>query len=175
VLKKILIGLGVLLLALVLVGLVLPKHYECKRKIVIEAEPAKVHVLVGDLKRWDEWAPWKEEDPTIVTTFGPTTTGTGASQSWTGDSGGGRLRFTQSDAMTGIVFDMEFVDGERTMPATGWIRYAPAPKGTEVEWAMQGEMRMPVIGGYFALITDMMIGPMFEKGLAKLKAKAEAL
>ena len=173
-LKKILIALGIVIVVLILVGLVLPMDYELERTVVIQAEPAKVHALVGDLKRWDEWTPWKEEDPTIVTTFGPTTTGAGASQSWTGESGGGRLTFTQSDAMTGIVFDMAFVDGDREMPATGWIRYAPAPGGTEVEWAMQGEMRMPIIGGYFALVTDMFVGPMFEKGLAKLKAKAEA-
>jgi hypothetical protein len=173
VLKKILIALLVLIVVLVLVGLVLPKHYEVKRSIVVKAEPAKVHALVGDLKRWDEWAPWKEEDPTIVTTFGPTTSGAGASQSWTGDSGSGRLRFTQSDAMTGVVYDMAFVDGDREMPATGWIRYTPAPGGTEVEWAMQGDMRMPVIGGYFALMSGMFMNPMFDKGLAKLKTRAE--
>ena len=174
-LKKILIALGVVIVLLILVGLVLPMHYEVKRSVVVKAEPAKVHQLVGDLKRWDEWAPWKEEDPTIVTTFGPTTTGAGASQSWTGDSGSGRLRVTQSDAMTGIVYEMAFVDGEREMPATGWIRYSPAPGGTQVEWAMQGDMRMPVIGGYFALMSGMFMNPMFDKGLAKLKARAEAL
>lgn len=174
-LEKILIALGVSIVVLVLVGLVLPEHYEVKRSVVIEAEPAKVHLLVGDLKRWDERTPWKAEDPTIVTTLGAATTGAGASQAWTGESGSGRLRFTQSDAMTGIVFDMAFVDGEREMPATGWIRYAPAPGGTEVEWVMQGDMSMPVIGGYFALLSGMFMNPMFDTGLAKLKTKAEAL
>lgn len=174
-LKKILIGVVVVIVVLLLVGLVLPKHYEVKRSVVVKAEPAKVHQLVGDLKRWDEWAPWREEDPTIVTTFGPTTTGAGASQSWTGDSGSGRLRFTQSDAMTGVVYEMAFLEGDSEIPATGWVRYSPAPGGTEVEWAMQGDMDTPVVAGYLALLSNRFIGGMFDKGLTKLKARAEAL
>jgi hypothetical protein len=43
----------------------------------------------------------------------------------------------------------------------------------EVTWGIAGEMDMPVVGGYMALFSDRMIGPMFEKGLNKLKTEAE--
>ena len=172
-LRKILFTLGILILVFVVVGALLPRDYDVSRSIVVKADPARIHALVGDLKRWDEWTPWKENDPTVVTTFGAATTGAGASQSWTSESGPGRLTFTKSDPASGIAYDMVFIDGERDMPAKGVIAYAPADGGTRIEWRMEGVMDMPVIGGYFAALSDSMIGDMFQKGLDKLKVVAE--
>jgi hypothetical protein len=172
--KKIAIALGVLFLLFVLVGLVLPTEYRLSRSIVIQAEPAKVHAILGDLKRWPEWGPWHDEDKGLVVTYGEKTAGVGASQSWTGDSGAGRLTITKSDPTTGVAFDLLFIEGESEIPTKGWLSYKPSAGATEVEWGMEGDADMPVIGGYFALCADLMIGGMFEKGLAKLKARAEA-
>jgi len=47
------------------------------------------------------------------------------------------------------------------------------PIQPKVTWSMSGDMDMPVIGGYFALLMPRMVGGDFEKGLAKLKAQAE--
>lgn len=172
-LKKLLTALAILILVFVIVGALLPRDYKVSRSVVVKAEPAKIHPFVGELKRWDEWAPWKEADPTIVTTFGPTTTGVGASQSWTGTDGSGRLTFTKCDPATGIACDMVFLHGDREMPSKTWITYTPVAGGTQVEWGIDGVMDMPVVGGYFAQMSDMMMGGMFEKGLEKLKTRAE--
>jgi len=173
VLKKILTALGILILVFVVVGALLSREYRVTRSVLVKSEPAKIHTLVGDLKRWDEWTPWKEADPTIVTTFGPSTMGVGASQSWTGTDGAGRLTFTKCDPATGVACDMALMHGDREMPSRSWISYAPASGGTQVEWGIEGVMDMPVIGGYFARASDMLMGSMFEKGLEKLKSRAE--
>ena len=55
------------------------------------------------------------------------------------------------------------------------IRYYPADYTTEVKWIMKGNMDMPVFGGYFALMMDSMVGPMFDRGLAKLKQVVEKI
>ncbi len=173
-LKKILTAIAILILVFVIVGALLPRDYECSRSVVIHADPAKIHALVGDLKRWDEWAPWKDSDPTVVTTLGEPTTGVGANQRWTGDGGPGRLTFTKCDPASGIAYDLYFGEPGEEMGAKSWMTYKPGSGGVEVEWGMSGEMDVPVIGGYFAAMTDAMIGSMFQAGLDKLKQRAEA-
>lgn len=171
--KQFLIVLLLLIVILAAVGFVLPQRYDVSRSVKIRAEPSDVHALVGDLKEWPRWAPWQEADPTVRVTLGDKTTGVGASQSWTGKDGNGRLSFTKSDPATGIEYDMVFINRGRESPAKSWMRYTPAAEGLEVTWGIAGEMDMPVVGGYMALFSDRMIGPMFEKGLNKLKVEAE--
>lgn len=174
-LKKLAIAFVLLVVLFFVVGFALPKDYEFTRKITVQAPPERVHELVGELKRWDDWTPWKKVDPTVAVTFGPTTTGVGASQTWTGKDGGGRLVFSECDPRTGIVYDMAFIDDGQELPSKGWVKYTPSGAATEVEWGMRGTMDMPVIGGYFAaMMGSMMAGPMFEQGLADLKAKLES-
>lgn len=169
-LKWILIAVVGLVALLFVVGLMLPDTYHVERSVEIQAPAAAVHALVGDLRAWDEWTPWKDEDPTIVVTFGGATTGVGASQTWKGESGDGELTFTACDPATGVAYAMSFDGGK--YPSTGALSYEPVAGGTRVTWAMDGEGSDPV-GRWFGLFMDRMVGPMFESGLAKLKAAAE--
>ena len=173
ILKWLAIIIAVLVVLFVLIGFTLPKDYSVERSVVIKAEPAAVHTLVGELKAWDQWTPWLEADPTIETTFGATTTGVGASQSWTGESGSGQLTFTQCSPDTGVLYDMSFNEGKYV--SIGALDYKAADGGTEVTWRMAGEMGGNPISRYFGAMMDAMVGPMFEKGLNKLKTAAESL
>ena len=83
IVKWLAIIIVVLVVVFILIGFVLPKNYNVERSVVIRA--------------WDRWTPWQEADPTIVTTFGETTAGVGAS---------GELTFTQCSPETGVVYDM---------------------------------------------------------------------
>lgn len=173
-LKKIVIGLLIALAVFAAIGMVLGDHYRVERSITVQADAARVHELCGELENWPQWAPWQESDPTIVTTLGEKTTGVGAYQSWTGDSGSGELTFTRCDPQQGISYQMNFIDGDRKTPAIGMMNYSPAEGGVRVAWVMEGKMDMPVVGGYFALLADPMIGGMFQQGLDKLKKVAES-
>ncbi|MFM7280596.1 MAG: hypothetical protein ACKO32_02325, partial [Planctomycetia bacterium] len=86
-LKKLLYALLILLALLILIGAFLPTHFTAAQTVEVRADRTRVHEFVGDLRRWDEWGPWKDEDPSLVVTRGDLTTGIGAHQSWTGDSG----------------------------------------------------------------------------------------
>jgi len=172
--KKILIAFAVLLAVFVAVGAALGDDYKVSQSITVNADTARVHELCGELKNWPEWAPWQKQDPTIQITYGEKTTGVGAHQSWTGESGSGELTLTRCDPQTGIAYDMEFIEGETRMPAKCAMNYKPAAGAVEVEWTMEGKMELPVIGGYTALFADELIGPMFMDGLTRLKSVAEA-
>ncbi len=163
----------VVVVVFILVGFSLPKDYSVERSVVIRAEPAAIHTLVGELRSWDRWTPWQEADPTIVTTFGGITAGVGANQSWTGKSGGGELTFTQCSPETGVLYDMSFDEGKYV--SIGALDYRVTDGGTEVTWRMAGEMGANPISRYFGAMMDAMVGPLFEQGLNKLKTEAEAL
>lgn len=176
-LKKILIAFFVVAALFVMVGLLVPADYSIERKITIQAPPEAVHAWVGELKRWPEWAPWHEQDPSIVTTYGAATTGVGAHQTWTAEDGDGELTFTQCDPASGIAYEMAFIQGETRVPATCAMTYARVGDATEVSWSMQGSWKgamPPVLDGWMKLATPWMLGGMFDQGLETLKAKVEA-
>jgi len=58
-------------------------------------------------------------------------------------------------------------------PARSGVRYDQKGDTTTVTWWLKGDMDMPVIGGYLALLMPRMVGPEFQKGLAKLKREVE--
>lgn len=173
-LKKVLLTLLGLLVILLLIGAMMSQHYEVTRRVMVKAPAERIFPLIAQLENWPQWNPFIEIDPTIVTTLGPKTSGVGASQSWTGDSGGGRLTITESDPASGVVCDMVFLNGVNEAPAISWLRLQPRSDGAvEVVWTLNGEMNLPLLGGFMARMADGMIGPAFERGLEKLQARAE--
>ncbi|NIT14605.1 MAG: hypothetical protein GTN99_10300 [Candidatus Dadabacteria bacterium] len=172
ILKTLLSIVVVIIVIVIVVGLFLPTSYTVERSIVIDAPPAKIHRYVGDLNMWNTWEPWTEGDPSIVVTRGEKTKGVGASQSWVGESGDGALTFTKDSPTEGIEYDLVFDDG--TYVCQSAMTYSPLEDGeTKITWIMTGDMGTPVIGGYFVLMMDSMVGKMFDKGLANLKNTVE--
>jgi len=172
ILKTLFSIIVVIIVVVVVIGLFLPTSYTVERSIVIDAPPAQIHKYVGYLNKWDAWEPWKEEDPSIIVTQGEKIKGVGASQSWIGNSGDGALTFTKSSPTEGIEYDLVFDDG--TYVCQSAMIYDPLEDGeTKVTWTMTGDMGTPVVGGYFVLMMDSMVGKMFDKGLANLKNTVE--
>ncbi|MEW6146284.1 MAG: SRPBCC family protein [Thermodesulfobacteriota bacterium] len=162
----------ILVVTIAVIGLFLPARYSVERSVEINASPGEIHEYVGDLKKWDDWSPWKEEDPSIVVTLGEKTSGVGASQSWVGESGTGALTITESSPDKGIEYDLLFDGG--TYECVGSMKYDRLPDGdTKVTWVMSGDMGKSLASGYFALLMDTMVGGMFEKGLSNLKKAVE--
>jgi len=165
--KKFGILLAVMVGIFIVVGLFLPTQYTVTRTQVIKAKATAIHAHVNNLAKWDAWTPWKDEDPSVVITLGKKKSGVGASQSWTGKDGNGALTITKSSKKEGIDYDLAFNDG--MYKCTAFIHYRGLGGGTLVTWTMKGDMAIPVVGGYFAMTMDSMAGPMFRRGLAKLK------
>jgi len=168
--------LGIVLASLVAVfvigGLVLPSGYHVERSVVIEAPTDAVHAYVGELRQWDAWTPWKEIDPTIEVSFGDRTTGVGAHQSWTGESGSGELTFTVCSLDQGVSYDMSFDEGKYL--SVGSLRYEAVDGGTQVVWIMDGDSGKNLAARWFGAFMDQMVGKDFEKGLSNLKQVVEA-
>ena len=173
ILKILLILLVLFVAILVGAALMLDKNYATESSITINAKPEAIHAYVGDLKKWDEWTPFKEADPDVKVTLGAKTIGVGASQTWTSDQGSGSLTFTKSDPKTGLAYDMTITSpGNEAQPAQVKMIYTPDGDGTKVTWTMKGEMK-GFLGGIMAKLVPSLVGTIFDKGLQNLKAKTE--
>lgn len=174
---KILVLLFLVIVVAPVVGVVaygfsLPSEYRFERSTVIDADPDEVHEYVGDLSKWEEWGPWKEQDPTIEITASDPSSGVGAKQSWTGESGKGSLVITSTDPDKGVEYDMEFNDHQ--FDSKGAVRYEETKDGkTKVTWVMYGDNGNNVIARIMTGFMDEDMNKMFDSGLAKLKKKVE--
>ena len=166
--RKFLSFIILLLLILGIIGYFLPSNFTVGKTVTISSTPAHIHEYVGDLSKWNIWTAHKNEDPTIEITIGEKTTGIGASQSWMDKYGGGSLTFTSWSPEKGIEYDLFFQGGKYKSKSA--IQYdSNSPTRTRVHWTLQGDMNMPIIGGYFALYMKYSIGKMFKDGLNQLE------
>lgn len=76
--KKILMGLGVVLAIFVVISAVKPEDYIIKRDIIINAKPEIIFPYLVNTKNADSWMPWKEQDPQVVINYSGPDEGVGS-------------------------------------------------------------------------------------------------
>ena len=172
-LKKILIGLVILVLAVCLGAQLLPSHWSVTRSIVINAKPAKITPLVADLKAgWPRWSSFDDEDPGIVYSYPNPKPGVGSERAWTSKKmGNGSQRITQANDQ-GVGFTLDMPD--YNVHLSGSLAYSPEGSATRVTWTDEGEVGRNPMQRIMMRFMDKMMGPQFEKSLAKLKENVEA-
>ena len=173
--KKILIGLAVIIVVLVVVIALQPATYQVERSTNIAAPAAVVFAQVNDFHNWNAWSPWAKLDPAMKQTFAGAPSGTGAVYSWVGNKevGEGRMMITESHPSDLVRIKLEFL---KPFAATSSTEFTFTPQGnqTAVKWRMSGENNFMAKAFHLVMNMDKMIGSDFEKGLAQIKAVAEA-
>ena len=105
-------------------------------------------------------------------TYAETSSGAGASYSWTSEnSGEGTLITKAVEPLKRIENELDF--GEMGTATGFWVFQTEGDGKTRVTWGLFGEQKGPV-GAYFALLMDRMVGPDFEQGLANSKRSRKA-
>jgi hypothetical protein len=173
-LKKILVGVAALLVVLVVVVSLQPSTFHVERSTTIAASPEAAHAQVNDFHAWREWSPWEKLDPGMQRTFDGAPSGVGAKYAWVGkkEVGEGRMTIEKSEPSE-IVIKLEFLKPfEATNTAT--FTFAKTTEGTKTTWAMDGKNNFVSKAFHLVMDMDKMVGGDFERGLAALKAKAEA-
>lgn len=151
-------------------------QFVVQRSETIAASPQDVFAKVGNLVAWDEWSPWAELDPDMTKTFNGEPGTVGSSYTWAGNRKVGQGKMTMSSVVPNekVEIDLEFIKPFAAQNLTEMV-LAPHGDGTEVTWRMTGQMTMMTkIMGFVGRTMDKMVGPDFEKGLAKLKRLSEA-
>ena len=167
------IALVLLVLLAACVGFIAsrPSEFRITRTRTLSAPPDVVYAYVDDFKRWPQWSPWEQLDPSMKRELSGAPAGVGAAYHWSGNSHAGEGRMTITDAQPNhrLTIRLEFI---KPFAATNTAQFdfAPSGQGTEVTWAMTG--RNNFMAKTFGLFMDMdkMVGTEFEKGLATLDA-----
>ena len=148
--------------------------YTVERGSTIAAPTHLVHALVDDFHQWPLWSPWEDIDPDLQRTYTGPEAGVGSRYAWSGNrrAGAGSMEVTRSTPEQ-IDITIEFLKPFRSTTQTTFLLDATDGSETRVLWRMTGEHRglMGVMGRVMSM--DRMIGPDFEKGLARLKIVAE--
>ena len=173
ILKKLLIGLVVLIVVLVLVGFLLPRQFKVTREVTMTAPAIPIYQMISAPSNWPKWSVWNKRDPNMVLTFSGTGGGAGAKWSWQSKTeGNGAMEFTEADSPRRIVYKLSFPD--MNMVSTGELKLTPVNDAlTMVSWSNEGDFGNNPVLRYLGLMMDKMIGPDFEAGLAALKTLVE--
>ena len=173
-LKK--ISMGLILVILVVLGLAFtqPDSFTVQRSATIKAPPAKVMAYLNDFHQWPAWSPWEKLDPNMQRTFEGAPSGKGAVYAWSGDDkvGQGRMEIVDSNVPSSLAIKLDFI---KPFASSNQTEFALQPQGdaTVVTWTMKGPSMFvtKLMGVFYSM--DKMIGKDFEKGLAQLKELAE--
>jgi uncharacterized protein YndB with AHSA1/START domain len=148
--------------------------FTVERGIRVDVPAAALYERIADFHRWAAWSPFEELDPEMERRFDGPEAGVGAVYEWSGNmkAGTGRMEMIEAVPERRVVIDQRNLKPMKSQ-STVTFSLAESGGGTAVTWSMTGAAtRMTRVMGVFKSM-DKMVGPVFEKGLAKLKADAE--
>lgn len=78
-LKKVLIGIAVVIVVFLVIVAMQPSDYRVPRSLAIDAPPEAMFPHVNEMKKWEGWNPWGKIDPNMKLTYDGPASGVGAS------------------------------------------------------------------------------------------------
>lgn len=143
-LKKILIGLLILVVLLLVLAWFLPRQMDISVTSKVEAPPRYAYSILNDFKNQSKWDPWLDRDTTMTFAYGDKTLGEGAYVDYSSVSyGSGRT--TRSKSIKDERIEVSTVSGD-VVGAT--MHYALAPEdggdATNLTWNFKTEMGWPM-------------------------------
>jgi ribosome-associated toxin RatA of RatAB toxin-antitoxin module len=162
----------VLIVAVVGIAYLIPSQVHVERTIEISAPAEQVFANVNDLKKWETWSPWYAAEPDAKYDYSGADSGVGAKVAWDGKIvGKGTQEITRSEQNSRIETELDFMEQGK---ATAFWTFDESGGLTKVTWGFDTDMGMNPVARYFGLVMDSMLGPDYEKGLAKLKEVCES-
>jgi uncharacterized protein YndB with AHSA1/START domain len=148
--------------------------YTVQRSVRLSAPAEEVYEQIADFHNWTEWSPWEGLDPAMERTYSGSAAGRGAIYTWSGNrkAGQGRMEILGATTPSHLLIDLVFEKPWKSHSVTEFT-IEPSGAGSEVTWSMNGPNTfMTRVMGIFKSM-DSLLGPDFEKGLAKLKSNLE--
>ncbi len=167
----VLVGLIAVYLILCLFG---PSQVKVERSIDINANADLLKSKLVDLNYFhNTWSPWTEKDPAMKVTFTGEAGKEGSNMAWESNvkevgKGSMTYKYTHGDTIA----ESLFFEGQGE--AQIYHIVTSTGQGSKVSWIMQNKVPFFFKAMMLFMNIDKMVGPDFEKGLAKLKTAIEA-
>lgn len=168
--KKIAYGIGLLILAAIIVGVFLPARGQVQREILIDAPAATVYVLASDARRLPDWLPWigrvAGSEP------GPGRREAGTVLRWDdGAFGSGSLSLVEREPYERVVIALERGTDEARLT----LSLDETERGTSARATYATDFGIDLWARFNGLFMESRAGETLERGLAELATLAESL
>lgn len=162
------IALGVA--AIVAAPFALPSKARVERSIEVAAPAASVYALVNSASGFNQFNPFRADDPTLQTLVEGPQSGPGSVLRWSGQQGEGSQTIVAVEANRRVEMRLDL--GPQGEP-TQVFSLQPTANGTRVTWALEADFGANPVGRLIGLGMDGMLGPKYEAGLLSLKSIVE--
>ncbi|RYZ24168.1 MAG: polyketide cyclase [Chitinophagaceae bacterium] len=177
IIKRIFIGLAVLMAILLVTALFLPKEYTIERSIVINRPADSVYAYIRYLKNQNDYSKWAGMDPAMRKEFRGTDAQPGFVSAWKSekrDVGEGEQTIRSiNDGKRRVDYDLHFIEPMETR-CNAYMQVDPNGNGSQVLWGFHGKTPYPfnIMSLFFNM--DKMVGDDLSLGLHNLKERLEA-
>ena len=174
-LKNLFIVIAVLAIVIIIVGFFLPKTAHVERSITINASQDKVFQQVNTFDDYNNWSPWYKMDPDAKYEFSGPDSGVGAMMSWDSENaqlGTGSQKIVESTYPKLVKTELLFGEDPKPGYATFELEEL-GPRETKVTWSFDADFGNNIVGRYFGVFLDSMLGSTYEEGLQALKEEVE--
>ena len=175
ILKKVGIGLVILIAIMLILALFVSKNFDYEKSISINAPIDIVWENVNSLSDLDKWSPWNDYDPNMKKELTGIDGTVGARQSWESDVedvGKGSQTIAKIEAPNLFETDLKFYEPFES-EAKGYIMLVSEGSGTKVTWGFNSEMPYPFNLMMLFMDMDGEMDPVWNNGLSKLKQLCE--
>ncbi len=162
-------GGAVLLIALLVVGFLLPKEWSAVADGRIEADIATVLPYLDSPEGWRSWTTW----PDSTMRSGPER-GAGSEIRWQDpELGSGSFRIDEASA-AGVTYSVEVAGVGSPMVTRGRIELAPSGGATRLTWSEEGDLGTNPLMGWWGLWMDRLQGTELTKSIDQLGSAIDA-
>ncbi len=174
VVRRLVVGLLLLVAMLVAVAFFLPREISIARSITINAPETDIFPHLNSPKKFNVWSPWAARDPKTRYTFSGPTEGKGAKMAWQSDHpevGSGSQQIVESESMKRVKVLLDFGD---MGAATADYVLEPSGAGTKITWGFGTDVGNNPLKRWMGLMFGRWIGQDYETGLKRLKSLVES-
>ena len=176
IIKYIVVALGILLAALLLMGLFLPKEYTVSRQVSINRSKTEVFDYVRLLKNQHDYSVWWKMDPNQVTTYTGEDGTVGFIAAWKSELdsvGSGEEEIVAIQEGERIEYALRFKEPFESNASSNMIFTATDSNSTTLTWNFKGDMSYPFNVMQLFMSMEDMLGNDIEQGLNNVKAILE--
>lgn len=175
-LKKVLLGVVVIIAIPLIVALFVKKEYAVEREIVINKPKQEVFNYIKFLKNQDQYSKWAMMDLNMKKTYRGTDGTVGFVSAWESnnkDVGKGEQEIKKITEGERIDFELRFFEPFEATDSAYMITESVSENETKVKWGFDGRMAYPMNLMLLFMDFEKMLGNDLDTGLKNLKELSE--
>ena len=165
------------IVAFIVVGFLLPRENSFSVTKTIQCSPERAFTMINELKNWEIWSPWQENDPNMKLSYSEISSGKDAWYTWDGNMAVGKGKLTILDSKPYENINMVLNYGEEK-PANCSLTLKPLAEGTEITWSIdihgsESAIVSKFLNGYKYVMMKYFLGKDFNRGLNNLNKNCQ--